>query len=44
MLVRLARLEEAPALRELIEASIRGLQTGHYTPNRAERAFDLVGV
>jgi len=40
--IRLARLEEADALRDLIEASIRGLQSGDYTPAQIEGALGTV--
>jgi len=40
--IRLAKLEEADALRDLIEASIRGLQSGDYTPAQIEGALGTV--
>jgi len=40
--IRLAELEEADALRDLIEASIRGLQSGDYTPAQIEGALGTV--
>lgn len=40
--VRLARDEDVPALRALIEASVRGLQAGDYTPAQIEGALGTV--
>ena len=40
--LRLALAEDLPVLRELIEASVRGLQTDDYTPAQIEGALDTV--
>lgn len=40
--IRLAEGGEIPALRELIEASVRGLQAGDYSPEQLERALRTV--
>jgi len=40
--LRLAIPEDVPALRELIEASVRGLQTQDYTPAQIEGALKTV--
>ena len=40
--VRLARDEDVPALHALIEASVRGLQAGDYTPAQIEGALGTV--
>ena len=40
--LRLALAEDLPILRELIEASVRGLQTDDYTPAQIEGALDTV--
>jgi GNAT superfamily N-acetyltransferase len=40
--IRLAQLEDIPALNTLIEASIRGLQTNDYTPTQIEAAIGTV--
>jgi GNAT superfamily N-acetyltransferase len=40
--LRLALAEDVPVLRELIEASVRGLQTDDYTPAQIEGALDTV--
>src|SRR6267378_4256042 len=40
--LRLAVPEDVPALRELIEASVRGLQTQDYTPAQIEGALKTV--
>ncbi len=40
--LRLAVPEDVPALRELIEASVRGLQTHDYTPAQIEGALKTV--
>jgi GNAT superfamily N-acetyltransferase len=40
--VRLARDEDVPALHALIEASVRGLQAGNYTPAQIEGALGTV--
>ena len=40
--LRLAVPEDVPALRELIEASVRGLQTHDYTPAQIEGALSTV--
>ena len=40
--LRLAAPEDVPALRELIEASVRGLQTEDYTPAQMEGALKTV--
>jgi GNAT superfamily N-acetyltransferase len=37
--VRVATREDVPALREVIEASVRGLQAGDYTPRQIELAL-----
>jgi GNAT superfamily N-acetyltransferase len=42
MLIRPARIEEADALRVLIEASVRGLQAGDYTAAQMEGALGTV--
>ena len=44
-MIRLARMDEASALRALIEASVRGLQASDYTPAQIEGALDtLLGL
>ncbi|HKD50503.1 MAG TPA: GNAT family N-acetyltransferase [Candidatus Acidoferrum sp.] len=40
--LRLAVAEDIPVLRELIEASVRGLQTEDYTPAQIEGALETV--
>lgn len=40
--IRLALPEEIPALRSLIDASVRGLQAGDYTPAQIEAALATV--
>jgi GNAT superfamily N-acetyltransferase len=40
--IRLAREEDIPALHALIEASVRGLQAGDYTPAQIEGALGTV--
>jgi GNAT superfamily N-acetyltransferase len=40
--LRLAREDDIPALHELIEASVRGLQAGDYTPAQIEGALGTV--
>ena len=40
--LRLATDEDVPALHELIEASVRGLQAGDYTPAQIEGALGTV--
>jgi GNAT superfamily N-acetyltransferase len=40
--LRLAVAEDIPVLRELIDASVRGLQTQDYTPNQIEGALKTV--
>src|SRR6266849_11138407 len=40
--LRLAVPEDVPVLRELIEASVRGLQTEDYTPAQIEGALETV--
>jgi GNAT superfamily N-acetyltransferase len=40
--IRLAEAREIPALRELIAASVRGLQAGDYSPEQLERALRTV--
>ena len=40
--IRRARMEEIPALRELIEKSVRGLQAEDYTPAQIEGALATV--
>ena len=40
--LRLAKPEDMPVLRELIEASVRGLQTEDYTPAQIEGALNTV--
>jgi GNAT superfamily N-acetyltransferase len=40
--LRLATEHDIPALHELIEASVRGLQTGDYTPSQIEGALGTV--
>jgi len=40
--LRLARPEDVPVLKELIEASVRGLQTQDYTPAQIEGALETV--
>src|SRR5258706_10113240 len=40
--LRLAVPEDVPVLRELIEASVRGLQTQDYTPAQIEGALSTV--
>src|ERR1700677_2441852 len=40
--LRLATEEDIPALHELIEASVRGLQSGDYTPAQIEGALGTV--
>src|SRR5579859_7106408 len=40
--IRLAQPEDIPALHALIEASIRGLQAGDYTPAQIEGALGTV--
>ncbi|MBY0503201.1 MAG: GNAT family N-acetyltransferase [Bryobacteraceae bacterium] len=42
MRIRLARLDEAPALRSLIDASVRALQANDYTPAQMEGALGTV--
>src|SRR5260370_25386583 len=43
--LRLATAEDEPALRDLIEASVRGLQTNDYTPAQMEGALGtLLGL
>jgi len=41
-LVRKAATEDVPRLREVIEASVRGLQAGDYSPAQIEGALDSV--
>jgi GNAT superfamily N-acetyltransferase len=41
-LVRLATTQDVPHLRELIEASVRGLQANDYTPTQIEAALHSV--
>jgi len=40
--LRLAVPEDVPVLRELIDASVRGLQTQDYTPAQIEGALQTV--
>ncbi|MGB0109613.1 MAG: GNAT family N-acetyltransferase [Terriglobales bacterium] len=40
--IRLAEAREIPSLRELIEASVRGLQAGDYSPEQLEGALRTV--
>jgi N-acetylglutamate synthase-like GNAT family acetyltransferase len=40
--IRLANASDIPVLRELIEASVRGLQAGDYTPEQLEAALKSV--
>jgi len=40
--IRQARMDEIPALRSLIEASVRGLQTEDYTPAQIDGALRTV--
>jgi GNAT superfamily N-acetyltransferase len=40
--IRLAETRDIPALRELIEASVRGLQAGDYSPEQLEGALRTV--
>src|SRR6201996_5719048 len=40
--LRLATSDDAPALSKLIEASVRGLQAGDYTPKQIEGALGTV--
>jgi GNAT superfamily N-acetyltransferase len=40
--LRLATVEDIPALHELIEASVRGLEAGDYTPAQIEGALGTV--
>src|SRR5258708_10629204 len=40
--LRLAVPEDVPVLRELIDASVRGLQTQDYTPDQIEGALKTV--
>jgi GNAT superfamily N-acetyltransferase len=40
--IRLAEARDIPLLRELIEASVRGLQTGDYSPEQLENALRSV--
>src|SRR5260370_24463825 len=40
--IRLATFEDIPVLRELIAASVRGLQTADYTPAQIEGALKTV--
>ena len=42
MMIRLARMDEVPALHALIEASVRGLQSGDYTAAQIEGALGTV--
>jgi GNAT superfamily N-acetyltransferase len=42
LVFRAATLEDVPALRELIEASVRGLQGADYTPSQVEGALGTV--
>ena len=42
LLLRKASPEDVPQLRELIEASVRGLQANDYTPAQIEAALDSV--
>jgi len=41
-MIRQAMLADVPALEELIQASVQGLQTGDYTPQQREQALELV--
>ena len=40
--IRQAVSEDIPILRGLIDASVRGLQTGDYTPSQIEKALETV--
>jgi GNAT superfamily N-acetyltransferase len=40
--IRLAAAADIPRLRGLIEASVRGLQAGDYSPRQIERALEVV--
>jgi GNAT superfamily N-acetyltransferase len=40
--IRLATYSDAPFLRTLIDASVRGLQAGDYTPRQIVRALEVV--
>ena len=40
--IRLAEASDIPALRELIEASVRGLQAGEYSEAQLEKALGTV--
>jgi GNAT superfamily N-acetyltransferase len=40
--IRLAEAEDIPALRELIESSVRGLQAADYSPAQLEKALQRV--
>jgi len=40
--IRLAEVRDIPSLRELIEASVRGLQAGDYSPEQLENALRTV--
>jgi GNAT superfamily N-acetyltransferase len=42
IVIRLAEARDIPALRELIEASVRGLQAGDYSPEQLEGALGTV--
>jgi GNAT superfamily N-acetyltransferase len=42
MMVRTATMADVPALQELIELSVRGLSTGHYTPEQIDAALNEV--
>jgi GNAT superfamily N-acetyltransferase len=45
MLVRTAKMADVPALRELIEMSVRGLSAGHYTLAQIDAAlYEVFGV
>lgn len=40
--IRSARTDDIPVLQSLIDASVRGLQTGDYTPHQIDRALATV--
>jgi len=43
--LRVAVMEDVPALRTLIPHAVRALSTGYYTPQQIERAItDIFGV
>ena len=45
MHIRLATIEDVPALRQLIEDSVRGLSVSYYSPQQIESALhDVFGV